>query len=326
MNVKNAGFNEKIETDILTLDQCPELTQICQKLNCYKVRNNSIITRCIYCGDSVKHTKDHGHFYMFRDFPFCTCFRCGTQLLLVNWLDDLENKFPEYTHLIDNIRDFVKTNFNLYTISKRKTQLNVEEIDFIFNSITFEPKFEDYPEWFIKRYFYYISSNEHPIYYGIYPYMDTGIIVFSYNMHVVAIKENIDKKFSIKYLSPCNDIFLFHNPKATCYDSNIIYITESILDAIKISNITNIPCIATNGQLHLSSIMNYINFFYKPEKFIIIYDNDVDQKIISLQRRRMNFALYKRNIKINYLKMDKFKDINDQFLFNKPKTILKEVW
>lgn len=291
----------------VTLDQSLDLQYICEYLKCYKVRNNSIITRCIYCGDSIKHPVNHGHFYMFRDFPFCTCFRCGTQLTVERWLYDLEIAKPELKPHIENFRNFLHEHFGYETFLRRRPK-NLASVNQLVQKINKN----GYPLWF-QSFISHLSI--HPSYYGVYGYDDNGIIVLSYNYGQVAIKTR-DEPFQIKPLTNLGtDIFLFTHYKSSLSDNTTVYVTESILDAILLSDRFKIPVLASNGQFHINQILRFIQLFFIPKQFTIIYDADVNQRIIKLHMKRYMFALKRYNVKVNYTVFYNFKDSTDMFLY-----------
>ena len=87
----------------LDLAKNEALLQICKELKCSQVTSRSIITRCIYCGDSQRKLENYGHFYIFRHAPIATCFRCGTTVSLKKWLRDLKLEKPELTELVNQV-------------------------------------------------------------------------------------------------------------------------------------------------------------------------------------------------------------------------------
>lgn len=96
----------------LDLAKLPELKAICQNLKCYQVTSRSIITRCIYCGDSQRKLENYGHFYIFRHAPVATCFRCGITVSLKKWLKDLALEIPQLENEVTNLSKLLSYTFN----------------------------------------------------------------------------------------------------------------------------------------------------------------------------------------------------------------------
>jgi len=88
------------------MDMVEKLKDLCASLGHYQMTQQSIVTRCIYCGDSQKRLTNHGHFYIWKEHPFAICFRCGRKLTLLQWLYDLANVLPQKqkAHIDDLIK------------------------------------------------------------------------------------------------------------------------------------------------------------------------------------------------------------------------------
>lgn len=296
------------------------ISQICKKLGYFKETQDNIITKCIYCGDSKN--KYTGHFYIWKQYPVAFCFRCSisTSYNLVKWAEDLESIIGTELSLL--LKKTLKNNFlvninDSYAVfsNKESRNLNKNIIELTNNKIhdTKNMFCNELERRNFKNYEILLNYIEHNVINVtffedvIYNHIFVGLrSVFGSGYHLRNLKTNqtLQKRLAK------NDVFLATNN----YTPTIVFVVEGLYDALAMMLflINNNFKIADFGFM-VSSVGFFTSDSYKylqchiPRSLIIIYDKDVDNKIIEKQKSSYRYLSGITNLSIYKCKV--YKDI-----------------
>ncbi len=296
------------------------IKDICLELKCFKKSYDNVVTRCIYCGDSVKRTSNHGHFYIWSQIPICYCFRCGHKVKVTKWLYDLKSMFDN--DKIDNTIEQVKKVYGQslsYSSSLLFGNDKIRNID--ISKLEFDPQREDIVNLLMSRNLYDTELcnliKYDMINVSLYKMVDNDTTflgvksLYQSGYHLRDI--NSLKVSQIKNLP--FDIFIV----GSNFLAPTVYVVEGLFDAlalIKLNNYFKIDLnsyciIISNVGSHLRNLYYYLQI-NDAKKIVMIYDNDVDTRILTNHKRTSKWVLGNPTCsRISFSSTKVYKDINE---------------
>lgn len=305
------------ENDVTKLSAL--LKDVCNKLDCFKIYHDNIVTRCIYCGDSTKRKKNHGHFHIWAQVPVCYCFRCGQKVKTTKWLYDLENLInkEELDKVITDVRSFYG-NMGIYSssfvfsndkiktidISTADIDKHNEAIELLKSRSLYDENIYNLIKHNIINVSVYNTVDNNGVYLGVKSLYESG-----YHLRDI----NSLRVFQFRNLP--FDIFII----GSNFLASTVYIVEGLFDALAIVkmntyfgiNINSYCIIVSNVGSHLRNLY-YYSQINNPTKIIMLYDNDVDNRILTNHKRTSKWILNKSTYSnISFSTTKKYKDVNE---------------
>ena len=98
---------------------------------CCQVKNEAIVTRCPFCGDSVRKLYNYGHVYVFPESDFFICFRCGEKGFISKLLRGyLQNQQVSVDKKLLDYFDNLKLSF--------RKKFEIKQDDIVFQDYDFD--------------------------------------------------------------------------------------------------------------------------------------------------------------------------------------------
>lgn len=281
----------------------------------YRFHNVTNLKNPFHCLNP-NHPDNHPSMYYSDKYKICKCFACGVRydifdLVKLDYgLKNFRDQFNKLAELFNQSEKIVNTEFII--------PADIEEKDY--------SKYFDY--CFRKiSYTSYLTTNR-----GIDPHLqikyrigydeERQLIVFPINNNSYFARSTIGKG---KYKSKGTSYLFNENLIKDSDDNSIIYLTESIIDALSLETVCpDIKVVSLNGTTNIKRLINVSRDYNYKGMFVISFDNDsigtTTAQLLKSEFDKLNILSFVNPL-IRSIDDGKYKDINEALVNNKNKLI-----